>query len=351
MTRILIATMVVVLAGCNAKTTQPASERQFSNIQKPLTTIALGSCDRQDLPQDFWQDVIANQPDLWIWLGDNIYGDSEDMSVLAAKYAHQKSNPLYQQLRATTPVIGIWDDHDYGVNDGDKNYPKKVESKALMLDFLDVPADAPVRTREGAYQSYTFGPAGKRIKIILLDTRYFRDELQKGEGDDTRRYLPNPLGDMLGEAQWAWLEQELTNSNAQIHLIGSGVQIISAEHPYEKWANFPAARQRLFNLIAKTKPAKAILLSGDRHTSEVSKIELPGLGYPLYDFTSSGLTHAYTGANANSEPNQYRVGTKVNDKSFGVLRIDWSGNVPKVTAEMRGWGNNLFAVYELSDKQ
>jgi alkaline phosphatase D len=346
MNRLFGIIVLLFLCGCQPKTSQNLSEPQARGLARPLQTIAFGSCNRQDLPQDIWQDVLHTQPDLWIWLGDNIYGDTEDIDVMLQKYNLQKSNELYQKLRATTPIIGIWDDHDYGVSDGDKSYPKKQESKALMLDFLDVPANAPVRTREGAYQRYTFGTAGQQVKIILLDTRYFRDELQKGEGDQSRRYLPNPVGDMLGEAQWQWLEAELTNSTAQIHLIGSGVQIIPEEHPYEKWANFPAARQRLFELLVKTQPAGAILLSGDRHIAEISKLNLPGLPYPLYDITSSGMTHAYTGA--AGEANRHRIGDLVNDKNFGVLSIDWNAPIPKVSVTIRGWNDHVFMIQDIT---
>lgn len=339
-TRLLTCIFLAGLLSCNPKVTPPALERQTSNLE--LQTIAFGSCDRQSEPQNFWAEITATKPDLWIWLGDIIYADTTDMQAMQLMYQQQKQNAYYQQLMATSRIVGVWDDHDYGVNDGDKNYPKRVESKNLLLNFLDVPQDAPVRSHEGVYQSYSFGPKGKRVKIILLDARYFRDELQKGEGDNRRRYLPNATGDMLGEAQWQWLEKELTNSDAQIHLIGSGVQVISAEHPYEKWENFPAARRRLFDLIAKTKPAQAILLSGDRHTAEISKINLPGLGYSLYDITSSGLTHAYTGANANDEPNQHRVGKKLNAKNYALLKIDWSNKKPKVTAEIIEIGKGVF---------
>jgi alkaline phosphatase D len=333
----LLCCLAACLLACNPKNADLVYQPQSLERQTTLQTIAFGSCNRQSSPQDMWRDVIANDPDLWIWLGDNIYGDSEDMDVLEAKYQMQKSNQLYTQLRKTTPVVGIWDDHDYGVNDGDKTYAKKDESKELMLNFLDVPPDAPVRQRRGAYQAYTFGPVGRQVKVILLDARYFRDELEKGTGG--QRYKPNPAGDILGDAQWAWLEEELTDSQAQLHLIGCGIQMIPEEHPFEKWANFPAARQRLFDVLQKTKPAKAILLSGDRHIAEISKMELPLLDYPLYDVTSSGMTHAYTGA--GEEPNRHRVGALIKQKNFGILRIDWAGSRPTVTAEIRGLGNGL----------
>lgn len=337
MQKVLTFLLLLTILSCTPKSTDLLYAPQSLPTRTALQTIAFGSCDRQDLPQDIWRDVLANEPDLWIWLGDNIYGDSENMSVLAEKYQIQKSNELYTQLRAGTPIVGIWDDHDYGANDGDKNYAMKDESKALMLDFLDVPKNADVRKRPGAYQAYTFGTAGQRVKVILLDGRYFRDELEPGSGDSGQRYKANPTGDILGEAQWAWLERELTDSDAQIHFIGCGIQVIPEEHAFEKWANFPQARQRLLDLLIKTQPAQAILLSGDRHIAEISKLELPGLDYPLYDVTSSGLTHAYTGA--GEEPNRYRVGKLIKQLNFGILRIDWSGAAPTVTAEIRSLGN------------
>lgn len=313
-------------------------EGQQLPLDRVLSTISLGSCDDQTKDQNIWAAIQQSNPNLWIWLGDNIYSDTEDMQLMEANWRLQKNGAAYQAFRKKTPVIGVWDDHDYGVNDGDKNYPQKTASQQLLLDFLDVPKDATVRKQAGVYQAFTFGPAGKQVKIILLDGRYFRDPLQANPLQNPR-YTVNPTGDMLGEAQWKWLEKELKNSTAQFNFIGCGIQMIPEEQGFEKWANFPQARKRLFELIAATKPARAILLSGDRHVAELSKMELPGLGYPLYELTTSGLTHAYEAA--GSEPNRYRVGKIVNKRNFGVLQIDWSGAQPQLGVEVRGLENVL----------
>lgn len=307
--------------------------------KKVLNTIAFGSCNKQDLAQPMWPFIVADQPDLWMWLGDNIYGDTNDMKVMKAKYQLQLTNPGYKQLLQQSPIIGIWDDHDYGVNDGGKEFAKKKASKALMLDFLGVSAKDPVRQREGAYQAYNIGPVGKKVKIILLDARYFRDALEKNPTKNPR-YFINKEGDILGEAQWKWLENELKNSDAQINLIASGIQFIPEEHAFEKWANFPKAHQRLMDLIATIKPAKTILLSGDRHIAEVSKKQITGLNYPLYEITSSGLTHSYE--KAGDEPNRYRISPLIGQKNYGLLKIDWSGNTPKVKAIVKGLDNTVF---------
>ena len=304
-----------------------------------LTTIAFGSCNRQDEPQPLWDDIRAQNPDLWIWLGDNIYGDTENMRKLQGKYEQQLTQPEYQKLTATVPVVGTWDDHDYGVNDGGKEFGPKRASRDLMLDFLDVPQDRPVWDREGAYQSYTFGPAGQRVKVILLDTRYFRDELLAATGS-SKGYGPNPTGDLLGDAQWQWLEDQLTGSDAQVHIIGSSIQVLSEDHRFEKWANFPKSRQRLFDLLAQTNPSGVVLLSGDRHIGEISRYEAPDLSYPLYDITSSGLTHVYEEAD---EENRHRVSDLIAVLNFGLINIDWDREPVRMNFRIVGEDGKVLA--------
>lgn len=251
--------LLLLLAACTSSNPellqQPLLVGQEVDFSRPLQTIALGSCNRQDLPQTIWPVISQNNPDIWIWLGDNIYADTEDMEEMRGMYLQQKYDAAYAAFRNTTPVFGIWDDHDYGVNDGGKEFAQKTASRDLMLDFLDVPADADVRQREGGYQSYTFGPEGKQVKLILLDARYFRDELKENP-DKTTRYLQNPTGDILGQVQWEWLRAELAGSTAEVHLIGSGIQMLAEEQIFEKWANFPMARKRLLDLLAELQPQK-----------------------------------------------------------------------------------------------
>jgi alkaline phosphatase D len=310
--------------------------------QNDITTIAFGSCSDEDNPQEIWKSVLQQNPQLWIWLGDNIYADTLNMSVMEEKYQHQKSNPDYQKLLATCPVIGTWDDHDFGINDAGKENPAKVQSKEELLKFLDVPADDPVRKHEGVYSAHTYGEGHHKVKVILLDTRYFRDPLKKGPGGN-KRYIPSNEGDFLGEEQWLWLEKELTNSDAAIHIIGSSIQFISEQHGYEKWANFTTSRNRMLVLLTKTKPQNTFFISGDRHIAEISKMNVKGLPYPLYDFTSSGLTHTWSGG--GSEENRYRVGQLIIQKNFGLITIDWKKKSPSVTFTVLGEGNKIYETH------
>ncbi len=343
MKKILLLLLLPLIA-CNKKVSTTISIPAFDN-ERNINCISFGSCNNQTKTQDMWQYVLQNDPDLWIWLGDNIYGDTEDMDILSGKYQLQKTNPKYQSLLKHCPVIGIWDDHDYGVNDGGKEYPKKRESKKLMLDFLDVPKNAEVRKRrEGAYQSYVYGPKDQEVKVILLDARYFRNNLVKDTAPGGV-YTINPTGDILGEAQWEWLEKELKESTAKVHIIGSGIQIIPKEHAWEKWANFPLARKRFFDLIVKTKPENPLLISGDRHIAELSKYQPEGLDYPIYEMTASGLTHTW--GTPRSEANQYRLGDMIYRRNFSILNINWENSEPQMTVEVKGLSNESFLMERL----
>lgn len=314
---------------------------QFCFSQNVFTRIAFGSCSEEDTEEQMWSDIIAQKPQLWIWLGDNVYADTHDMKLLRTQYQKQKTNPEYLKLLEACPVIGIWDDHDYGINDSGKFYTKKKESKEELLRFLDVPANAPVRKHEGAYSSFTLGAGIQTVKIILLDTRYFRDTLYLSN-ESGRRYDINKTGDVLGEEQWKWLEKELRESVAAINIIGSSIQFIAEDHGYEKWVNFPSARQRLIELISMVQPKNTFFISGDRHIAEISKLKLPELPYELYDFTSSGLTHTWSDPGMETEINQHRVGDLIIQKTFGLIEIDWTGKQPMVSLQIRGYKNILY---------
>lgn len=344
---LVIAIAAILMVACKqqsmVKETALQNLKTTANVVEPdtaqaLTTIAFGSCNNQNQPQPLWQPILGNDPDLWVWLGDNIYGDTHDMRAMQGMYAKQKSNPGYQSLLQEVPVIGIWDDHDYGINDGGKNYTHKQKSRDLMLEFLDVSAEDPIRNREGGYTAYTFGPEDKQVKIILLDTRYFRDTLLSAQ-DGKKRYAPNAEGDILGKTQWQWLEYELKNSKASINIIGSSIQVISEEHGYEKWANFPKSRQMLFDLIANSGAQGIVFLSGDRHIAEISRYQIEGMAYPVYDITSSGLTHVWEDA---EEGNQHRVGDLVTALNFGIITIDWDKKPLEVTYQIKGENNREF---------
>ena len=330
--------LLIVLNSCKK------GQKQHIEATKPNSTstnfvVSFGSCNNQNSPNTFWKEITKNKPSIWIWGGDVIYSDTEDMTYLQQNYNKQKSNIDYNNFSKNIEILATWDDHDYGVNDGGTEYSKKEEAQQLFLDFLDVPKTDERREQEGVYFAKDYTINNKIIKVILLDTRYFRTALTP-DLETKKRYKPNisSEGTMLGKTQWNWLKNELENSKASFTILVSSIQFLSFEHGFESWGNMPSEVKKLENLLTSTNTKNAIILSGDRHISEFSKKEVNGLNYPLIDFTSSGLTHSYS--NFKEESNKYRIGNVISEKSFGILKFDLKANT--IVLEIRGENNKLY---------
>ncbi len=296
--------------------------------KKNTFSIAFGSCSSEDNDLPIFNNIVKHQPDLFIFLGDNIYGDTKNIDTLKNKY-HKLSKKLsFQNLIKNVPVIATWDDHDYGWNDIGKDYLLKNESKKVFLDFFGESDSSSRRIHEGIYHSYYYQIKSKIIQVILLDLRSFRDDLTiyNGEFNEDKRYsfykqdyAPNPSKDitMLGKKQWLWLENEL-KVNADVRIIGSSTQFGIEWNGYESWENFPNEKQKMIDLIKNTKANNVFFISGDVHYSEISKLETDF--YPLYDFTSSGLSSTWHFAT----PNKNRIEGPIMDNHFGLITIDFT---------------------------
>ena len=306
----------------------------------PLSRIAFGSCADQAKPQPIWDAILAYRPDLFIFAGDNVYGDfnSPDATNLRHAYTLAKEIAGYARLRDSVNHLAVWDDHDYGVNDGGGDFAHKAISKQLFLDFWKIPASDVRRTREGIYDSSIIGPEGMRVQVILLDLRWFRSPLkptdQRG-APGKERYLPDPdpAKTMLGATQWAWLAEELRKP-AELRLIVSSTQVLAEGHGWERWGNFPLERQKLVDTIRDSGAKGVVLLSGDRHVGALYRETPPGL-YPLYEATSSGLNMVYWAA---KEPGPNRLGALYAAANFGVVDIDWWER--KLVLALRDEGGN-----------
>lgn len=288
------------------------------NYDATIDTVVIGSCNRHNLPQPLWQHInnithgvqyhskqqqkqsTDSASSIFVWLGDIVYADQHiggllrwpehNMTRLNATYSQLKYHSEYTQLRNNIPIVGVYDDHDFGENDGNTNYKFKKQSQQVLLDFLDEPLNTTRREQAGAYTEYTIGSIGGSIvQIILLDVRYHQDYT-----------ADHGSGDMLGYKQWNWLQSTLQFSRADLILIGGGIQFIATDKPIgESWKNMPLVRYRLMRLLS-TIDKPIILLSGDVHLAEMqrtfvcSPIEHSSnvRVTPLVDMTSSGMTHA-----------------------------------------------------------
>ncbi len=291
---------------------------QTNNIERlnsitNLSRIAFGSCNDQKDAQPLWKDLMTTKPELFIWGGDAIYADWERSYNMAGSYQKQKDQPDYQAFANQTPIIGTWDDHDYSKNNADGTLLTKRDSQQQFLDFIEEPEGSLRRLQEGIYTSYEFGDDDKRIKVILLDNRYF-----KNLEADAR---------MLGNMQWKWLEKELTNSKAKIHFIVAGLSIFSPLLPYtEEWGE-TGDMNRMLKLLTKTKPSGVLFLTGDKHFGSIFK------RYNQLEFMSSGMTHVaprktwwYLGQ---------KYPTTFFGLNYGLIDIAWEEGIPLLTLSIR----------------
>lgn len=326
--RHLVALAAASLAGCAAGVRQGLAP----NAEDVLRRIAFGSCTDQTKPQPIWDTVLADRPQLFIFGGDNVYASPQPWSAerLAQAYAQQAQVPGFARLRAAVPQLAIWDDHDYGLNDGGAEFPHKQVSKDAFLQFWEVAASDPRQNREGLYHAQVFGPPGRRAQVILLDTRWFRSPLKPSDErgkPGKERYVPDPdpAKTMLGEAQWQWLAQQLRQP-AELRLVVSSIQVIADGHGWERWGNLPMERERLYRLIAQTRAQGVLFLSGDRHVGALYR-EDAGTPYPFYEITSSGITHPWRDA-AEAGPN--RLGDLYTEPHYAGLDIDWEGQAVRL---------------------
>lgn len=331
----------------------PPASSTLGELHSPdvIDVVAFGSCARESQPQPLWADVVATDPDLFLFIGDNMYADvpeiPERASQIADTYDTLAAIEGYQNIKATCPVLATWDDHDYGLNDAGKEWHLRDPSQELLIDFFYTPEQGRIwrdEARKGVYHSATFGPVGQRLQVILLDTRYHRDPLDRHDSRPQGRGPYKPTTDtartMLGDAQWDWLTEELQKP-ADLRIIASSIQIIAYEHGWETWGNLPHERERLYSLIERTGAEGVVFVSGDRHLIEISNDTESG-PYPMWDFTSSGINQKP--GNPVGDPNRFRVGPVLRQQNFGLIRIDWDdrgdNGIPSFTLEGRTLGGD-----------
>jgi len=337
--------------GQMAEDRPPAVKAQFVQPLPPnsatLSRIAFGSCNNQRRASPLLDAVAAAKPDLFLFAGDTVYADDKshpaDPKMLRREYARLANQGYFQALRRSTPVLAVWDDHDFGRNDGGGGDYNPFMQNAF-LDFWQAPNKDQRRTRKGVYGAWTFGPAGRRVQIILLDTRSFRSDLKRMTNKlRLGRYEPD--GDaaktMLGGAQWRWLGRAL-KEKAELRLVVSTIQILSEGHRWERWGNLPAERDKLKALLRSTGANGVVLLSGDRHLGAFYR-DRESLAYPLWEVTSSALNRTWT--TALSEDGPYIRGDVIRQDNFGLVEIDWRKG--RVDLSLRGADGEILRRHRL----
>ena len=292
----------------------------YSNQE--ILTLGFGSCLHQDRSMAILKTIEKKELDLFMFIGDNVYGDQEDgeLDKLIRTYKQQYNN-LENFLKNVSTEF-IWDDHDFGLNDGGSNYRYKDKAKELFLETWKIPFNDPRRLRDGLYFDKAIKKNGLKIHLIFLDNRSFKsewkltDEFNK-EGKE--RYVEDFNTDktLLGKNQWKWLKDKLT-VESDIKIIISSLQILSLGHGWESWDKFPLQREKLFKLIDESNLSNLFILSGDRHRGGFYKFKTVG-NNNIYEFTSSSLNLPIPFNTEEEGP--LRIGSTYRKANFGVVRF------------------------------
>lgn len=348
-----IGILFVLLAlGCSQKSVSPTATSSDSFIGNPylstipsrgidydatLTTVAFGSCANQDQPQPLWKTISATRPDLFIFMGDNIYSSGPYQHPMTEQYRKLDQISEYKEIREKVPFLATWDDHDFGQKDGGGDFAGKDLTRRAFLNYWPYVKNSIPLEQDGIYHSKMIGPKKKVVQVIMLDTRYFRTPLHEKHDHEGgfQGYNPSdaPTDTILGEAQWKWLEEQLKRP-ADVRFVVSSIQLIANEHIFEKWDNFPNERKKFYDLLKKTKAKNVIVLSGDRHMSMIAKEDVPGYG-PLYDITASSINRPNKYSTADSK----YIGPVYAQESFGIASIDWKKK--KVRMDIHDMNNKV----------
>lgn len=300
---------LILLASCDTSNKQKIIFKEQTIAVTNLKTLAFGSCNKMVMPMEIWESIAAQNADIFCWTGDIIYPDgpwrvNHDIDRIENHYAAMQQNEFYKLVSDHTPIIGIYDDHDFGSKNGGKEYIHKSETQKLLLDFLGEPLQSVRRKQEGIYTSYRFTSDNHIVSIILLDTRYG----YVWEGDQPHA---------MDAAQWKWLHQTLENDTVStVTIIASGYAVIPTGYGEEGWYE-TSDRQKLLQLLEADDCKNFIFLTGDRHFGEISVLN-NNENKNFVEVLSSGLTHYAENTNP-AEKNSYRVGDKFIDRNFGLL--------------------------------
>ncbi len=277
--------------------------------ESPKTLIGVLGCIREKQPIPAFSHYLESKPDLCLWIGDNVYGDTKTIGLPALKesYKTMGANEGFRSLTSKFPYMATWDDHDFGKNDGGNSYPLKERSKQEFIKFWGLEKEI-AASQEGIYYAKTFKDKGHTYQVIMLDVRYNRDSIGSN-------------GQVLGESQWKWLEQSLAEKS-EIRFIVSGFQLLlDKESGSETWDNFPKERDRLFNLVKASGAKGVIFLTGDQHYGEVCR-QPSAIGYDAVELQFCGLNQT-----ESPEFNTSRVSTVSRSlNSSAYIEIHWESS-------------------------
>jgi alkaline phosphatase D len=316
----------------------------------PPFTVALGSCyyandpisDRPGKPYgrspEIFERIAEKQPDLMVWLGDNVYYRYPDFGSPAAlreRNAKARQEPRLQKLLAGTSHYATWDDHDFGPDNAVWTFARAADAEETFRLYWSNPTYGLPGVR-GVFGQFSWAD----VDFFLLDDRTYRTP-EKAADAPRRR--------MLGVEQMRWLQDALLASEAPFKVIANGSQILNARAPVDTLVRYPAEYRELLDWITSNRIPGVLFVTGDKHHAELIRETPPGF-YTLYDFTSSPLTSGMW-LDEGEEENPQRVPDTLvlDDANFGLLKFSGPCNDRILTMEtwdskgVLRWGHTVRA--------
>jgi alkaline phosphatase D len=326
------------LTGSCAYFNEPAYDRLYTDLIR---------LDRPAAPygrdSSIFETMAKEKSAFMLWLGDTWYTREVDYYSewgLWYRAHHDRAQPVLQNFLKAMPHFAIWDDHDYGPNDIGKNYILKEASRRVFTNYFCNTSYG--ENGQGIYSMITYGD----VDIFLTDDRWWRSE---DRIKDSIYGKPNPQKRMLGEEQMEWLKNSLLHSLAPFKIIAVGSQVLNPVSPFDKWWDFPSEYDELMNFIKEYKIRGVLFLTGDRHHSEVIKVDRPG-HYPLYDITVSALTSTGYPFSTAEKNNPYRVMGFEQKQNYA--RFSFSGKLGerKMTVQYLGVKGENLGEWSINEK-
>jgi alkaline phosphatase D len=300
--------------------------------------VAVASCmndhHEAQASQKIWAAMAATQPNLFLFIGDNVYADwnlpggANPDQLWRRNVEARNTIPFYRWTRLV-PTLAIWDDHDFGKNDGDRTYPFREESASIFrLFFPQEPDGAVLRQGPGIARVYrAFGQ-----KFMLLDDRYFRAPAKSAANEET----------LFGAEQEKWILAELEADMQPAWMI-SGIQWFGGYHSFESYEGSHPESFKNFKKELRSLRRPMWFVSGDRHLAELMEISSAEIGARTWELTTSGIHSKMYPGRWKEKPNPRQVEGVDEQLNFAVVETQRTGQGAKLNLRVLGAeGQKLF---------
>ena len=327
------------LTGSCAYFNEPAYDRVYTDMVR---------LDRVATPygkdSSIFETMAKEKSAFMLWLGDSWYTRDVDYYSewgLWYRAHHDRALPILQNFLKAMPQYAIWDDHDYGPNDIGKNYILKDASRKVFMNYFCNPSYG--ENGQGIYSLISWAD----VDVFMTDDRWWRSADRMKDSIDGK---PNPDKRMLGIQQMEWLKNSLLYSPATFKIVAVGSQVLNPVSPFDKWWDFPAEYDELMNFIKDYKITGVVFLTGDRHHSEIIKVNRPG-HYPLYDITVSALTSGGYPFSTAEKNNPYRVIGFDQKQNYGKFSFNGTRGNRTMKVEYFGTKGERLGEWSVNEKE